>query len=125
MGYFDQLEKNYAFCKKPTRFVLEMIRKELMQHPMDIKGNKMSYLAAKMFLKKQNLQNNQPESKIQNIIRKMSPFCSKVQRIFIFSVQVIIWVYVLITDILVIHNFKNISISIPFNNITRRSQCCC
>ena len=90
----------------------------MMKHPMDIKGSKMSFIAAKMFLEKQN---DNLEFKKKNCFPKISSICSTTKRIIMFSIQVIIWIYVLITDILVIHNFKNISINVPFNNNTSRS----
>ena len=83
-----------------------------MNHPMDLEGNKLSYEAALYYMKKKSLEGNTSGSEaIKNC-------CSKVSEVSLTMSHIFIWLYVLVTDIMVISNFSIILIPNNYNNVT-------
>ena len=91
-----------------------------MKHPMDMKGNNLSYEAANIYLTKENSKTGN-KKRFLSFCHKMHPCLAVVYRFSMHLIYLGIWCYQLITDIIFINSFQNISISQVFHNETMTS----
>ena len=91
-----------------------------MKHPMDLNGNNLSFEAAKIYLTKESSKTG-PMKTFSFLFHKLHPCLSVVCRFSMYLIYLGIWCYQLITDIIFINSFQNISISKVFINETMTS----
>ena len=123
--YFYQLEQKYRgkgiSDKMFQRKILEDIRTQIMDHPLDMEGHKLSYIAGRLFLKYQKKYGKQSskKSRLQFFLLKLGHCVSLSSKFLGIFLLISLWTFVTVTDILFIHKYK--AIMIPhqvFNNIT-------
>ena len=93
-------------------FQISIFRDQFMNHPMDLEGNRLSYEAALYYMKKKSLEGN------TSGYEAIKNCCSKVSEAALTMSHIFIWLYVLVTDIMVISNFSIILIPNNYNNVT-------
>ena len=123
-NYFIQLEQKYKVKQMDEKIIkrkiLEKIRIQFVEHPMDMEGLRLSHLAGRLFLMYLN-KHGQQFSKTS--ISKLFPqkrskcwgFFTKILGVFLL---LSIWIFVTVMDIMFICEFKTILIPQVFNNET-------
>ena len=121
-NYFLQIEK---ICnvkqnndKILKRTILEEIRIQFMEHPMDMEGLKLSYLAGRLFLMCHSNQSQQLSKRTNLLQQQKGNFWSISNKILSVLLLMSIWIFVTVMDIMFICEFKKILIPQVFNNET-------
>ena len=121
-NYFLQIEK---ICKVKQnndkilkRTILEEIRIQFMEHPMDMEGLKLSYLAGRLFLMCHSNQSQQLSKRTNLLQQQKGNFWSISNKILSVLLLMSIWIFVTVMDIMFICEFKKILIPQVFNNET-------
>ena len=121
-NYFLQIEQKYKVKqisdKIIKRNILEQIRVQFMEHPMDMEGLNLSFLSGRLFLMYHYGQQLSKSSISHLFQQKKSKFWSLTRKILGIFLLMSIWIFVTVMDIMFIYEYKKTLIPQEFKNTT-------